>query len=250
MAIPLPERSGHIVGRAFDSIGSILDKAREHAMEQWKLKEMVKQHQEEMKLRQSAEGRAAELFPLQKHAAKLANDKATRESNPNYEAEKIMNGLKYFESMRNGGGKTQEPSAEQPNFQGQQQDVLGLTTPGNIDLNHTPQGAITPDNTMTIDVNGKNVVIPMVDSMGKQLNAADAIEQYKNTGAHLGEFDTPENANQYLQSLALQAQQETPPAVTKPLDNDNLIERAKAAFLKKNGLGPSAETPAERTQEH
>lgn len=267
MAIPLPERPGQQVGRAFDSIGSILDKAREHALEQWKLKEMVKQHQEEMKLRQQAEGRASELFPLQKHAAKLANDKATRESNPNYEAEKIMNGLKYFESMRNGRGKAQEAPAEptsnpslygeghgmmgrQPNFQGQQKDILGLERPGNIDLNSrptvmNPDGTISTVDSMGINVDGKEVLIPKVSEDGRHMTDQEAIQEYKNTGKHLGVFDTPENAKQYAESLHLQQQQQygdkqENPQVSQSNNNDNIIAMAQAAFLKKHHIGGEA----------
>src|SRR5438093_7930763 len=47
---------------------------------------------------------------------------------------------------------------------------------------------------------GKEILIPGMDTH-KLLSDPEAIQQYRQTGKHLGIFDTPEDANRYAQQL-------------------------------------------------
>jgi tetratricopeptide (TPR) repeat protein len=76
---------------------------------------------------------------------------------------------------------------------------------GNIDLNNRQilnngDGSFSTENSSTIEIDGKYIVIPTVVD-GKQLELDEAIENYKQTGKHLGIFDTLEDSEAYAQQL-------------------------------------------------
>lgn len=85
--------------------------------------------------------------------------------------------------------------------------VVGLMTPGNIDLAKrpivkNPDGSISTVRSMSFNDDGKEVLIPTVAADGRGiLSNDDAIMQYRKSGQHLGMFDTPDNATAYAQSL-------------------------------------------------
>ncbi|MBB3385984.1 MULTISPECIES: hypothetical protein [unclassified Rhizobium] len=87
----------------------------------------------------------------------------------------------------------------------------GLVEAGNIDLTKRPQvksvdGTISTVRSMSIEEDGKEVLIPTVSPDGKILSNDDAIKLYHETGQHLGKFDNVDDANKYAEDLH-QAQQ-------------------------------------------
>ena len=82
----------------------------------------------------------------------------------------------------------------------------GQIEPGNIDLSSRPvvknaDGTISTVRSMSVNFDGKEVLIPTVSEDGRILSAQEAIDQFKTTGKHLGIFDTPENASAYAEKL-------------------------------------------------
>lgn len=84
-------------------------------------------------------------------------------------------------------------------------DAKGLKEEGNIDLDHRPvcalaDGEIATVRSISIGTDKGVVLIPTVVN-GKVVSNEDAIKHYRETGEHLGVFETPEDANNYAQSL-------------------------------------------------
>ena len=81
---------------------------------------------------------------------------------------------------------------------------------GNIDLSQRPiytnaDGKISTVSSMSIGVDGKEVLIPTVvwdeNGKAKKLTEEEAIEHYYKTGQHLGIFDSVSDANKYANKL-------------------------------------------------
>lgn len=82
----------------------------------------------------------------------------------------------------------------------------GMVQPGNINLNNrprveTPDGRIATVRSMSVNINGREVLIPTVSDNGELLSEDEAIELYRQTGRHLGIFDNPEAASAYAEQL-------------------------------------------------
>jgi len=88
----------------------------------------------------------------------------------------------------------------------------GLIASGNIDLNsrpvvRNPDGTISTVRSMSFgDEQGREVLVPTVSDSGQVLSNQQAIDQYYNTGRHLGVFTSPDAATAY--ALALHQAQE------------------------------------------
>lgn len=85
--------------------------------------------------------------------------------------------------------------------------VPGLLQAGNIDLNNrpivkNPDGSISTVRSLSINVDGKEFLIPTVAADGSGvLSNQQAVDQFRKTGQHLGVFSTSENASAYAKKL-------------------------------------------------
>ena len=90
----------------------------------------------------------------------------------------------------------------------------GLLVPGNINTHRRPSvrnadGSISTVRSMTItDDEGRAVLIPTVIEGRGVVPPDEAIKYYRETGQHLGLFDTPDQADAYARSLHEQQAQE------------------------------------------
>lgn len=85
-------------------------------------------------------------------------------------------------------------------------DPQGRLEPGNIDLTHRPRlknadGSISTVRSISVNIDGKEVLLPTVSEDGKILSNSEAVAQYQKTGKHLGIFDSPDAATAYAQQL-------------------------------------------------
>ena len=82
----------------------------------------------------------------------------------------------------------------------------GLVENGNIDLSARPtvknkDGSISTVRSMSINVDGNEVLIPTVSDSGKIMTDKEAIDTYMRTGRHLGKFNSVAAANKYAEAL-------------------------------------------------
>lgn len=85
-------------------------------------------------------------------------------------------------------------------------EVPGMIEPGNIDLTNRPHvknadGSISTVRSFGTNLDGQEVLLPTVSEDGKIMSQDEAIRQYRNTGLHLGKFDSPEASDAYAQLL-------------------------------------------------
>ena len=85
--------------------------------------------------------------------------------------------------------------------------IPGMTQVGNIDLHNRPvvhnsDGSISTVRSITVggEKGEPAYLIPTVVG-DKVVSNSQAVQHFKQTGEHLGQFDTTDNANSYAQSL-------------------------------------------------
>lgn len=86
-------------------------------------------------------------------------------------------------------------------------DLPTPVEPGNIDLSkrpivHNPDGTISTIRSMSVNMDGLEVLLPTLSPDGKQLSDDEAIELYKSTGQHLGKFKTVDEATAFAKALS------------------------------------------------
>jgi hypothetical protein len=77
---------------------------------------------------------------------------------------------------------------------------------GNIDLSQRPvrrnaDGSISTVLSASFNIDGKTVLLPLLNNEGKIVTKDEAVNEYKKTGKHLGIFSSEQKATQYAQKL-------------------------------------------------
>lgn len=88
----------------------------------------------------------------------------------------------------------------------------GLLYPGNIDLFsrpvvRNPDGSVSTVRSASFNVDGKEVLVPLVSDDGRIMEPQEAYKAFLQSGKHLGVFDTPDNATEYAKKLHLLQEQ-------------------------------------------
>jgi hypothetical protein len=82
----------------------------------------------------------------------------------------------------------------------------GMVEQGNIDLSMRPtvrnaDGSISTVRSMGANIDGKEVLLPTVSNDGRIMTDDEAVNNYRQTGQHLGIFSSPEASTKYAEGL-------------------------------------------------
>lgn len=137
------------------------------------------------------------------------------------------------------------------------QSPRGQIAPGNIDLYHrpvvrNPDGSISTVRSMGVNVDGREVLIPTVSPDGRVMSNDEAIDMYRTTGQHLGQFDSVGASNEYAKDLHLQQEglYETPERLSRlGSGNGSAADRnadIDAEIARMSAVGQRERPPASR----
>ena len=120
--------------------------------------------------------------------------------------EQLPMGQDYLAELDKLRFKPQSPLEASPWMAAKPASSGGLVEHGNIDLAKrpvvkNPDGSISTVRSMSVNIDGNEVLIPTVSDYGRIMQPREAIDMYMKTGKHLGKFDTPQNASAYAQTL-------------------------------------------------
>ena len=81
-----------------------------------------------------------------------------------------------------------------------------ILAPGDIDVSrrpvvNNPDGTVSTVESMSINVAGRETLIPTVSDDGRKMSNEEAINTFYRTGRHLGQYATPDDATNYAQRL-------------------------------------------------
>jgi hypothetical protein len=82
----------------------------------------------------------------------------------------------------------------------------GMIDPGNIDLKarpvvHNGDGGLSTVRSISVELDGQEVLLPTITPDGTVLSRDEAVKLYRDTGQHLGIFDSAKAANKYAKVL-------------------------------------------------
>jgi hypothetical protein len=82
----------------------------------------------------------------------------------------------------------------------------GKTANGNINLMNRPSvqnedGTVSSVRSMSVNIDGQEVLIPTVSEDGRVMSDEEAVRQFERTGKNFGKFATPEQATAYADAL-------------------------------------------------
>lgn len=119
----------------------------------------------------------------------------------------------------------------------QRNDGLGgIARAGNIDLRNRPQhknadGSISTVRSISINEDGKEILIPTIRPDGTPMSDREAIDYYHQTGQNLGVFDSVEAANRAAEAIHNSEAARISTQSPSLLPLDDIINRAKAAGI-------------------
>lgn len=132
----------------------------------------------------------------------------------------------------------------------------GLTQPGNIDLSARPtvtnaDGSVSTVRSISIEEDGRHILIPTVTDEGRIASDEEAIGIYRQTGRHLGIFDSEAAAGNYATVLSDdQSVGRNGAPVVSGRARQQAYDAAIAAYGQENTLAQQRENiaSAQRTQ--
>jgi len=77
---------------------------------------------------------------------------------------------------------------------------------GIIDLTNRPvvrnaDGTVSTVRSISVEIDGQEVLIPTVSDDGRILSDQEAVQQYRRTGRHLGKFNSVKAANRHARRI-------------------------------------------------